>query len=262
MQYRCWRYRFKSEAPSISFVRNADLSGGTLLDIGANRGIYSIYMSRAAGARGRVIAFEPQPELREHLESVRKSFRLSNLTIENVGLSSASGALRMRRPKPGAGAASFHIDPSVAWEEFEVPVVRLDDLVERAGIAAVHLIKCDVESHELEVFKGGEATLRRDLPALIFECNHEIAARGTMFDFLSDLGYDGHFFHITRRDHRSWLHKTRGFYAPASKFADYEYPRPGLDARNYLFLRKGLDPAAVHAGLASCGPAQAQEGLA
>lgn len=248
MRYRCWRYRFKSEAPSISFVRNANLKGATLLDVGANRGIFSIYMSRAAGSSGNVIAFEPQPELREHLEIVRAGFGLSNLRIENVGLSSKPGELLMRRPKAGAGAASFHIDPSAEWEAFEVPVVRLDDFVGREGIASVRLIKCDVESHELEVFRGGEATLRRDHPMLLFECNHEIASRGEMFDFLQRLGYDGFFYHVSPADHRSLFHKTRGFYAPVSKFADYGYSRPGLDARNYLFLKKGLDPAAVHAG--------------
>jgi FkbM family methyltransferase len=248
MSYRCWRYRSKSEVPSISFVRSAAFAGGTLLDIGANRGIYSIYLSRAAGPDGRVIAFEPQPELRQHLESVRQSFRLDNLEIRSLGLSSQPGKLLMRRPQSGAGGASFHIDPGAAWEELEVPVVPLDQFVGQAGIGSVDFIKCDVESHELEVFKGGAETLRRDLPALIFECNHEIASNGEMFDFLFELGYDGHFFHVSRKDHRSWFHRGRGFYVHVSKFADYEYVRTGLDARNYLFLKRGLDPAVVHAG--------------
>ena len=248
MSYRCWRYRFKSEVPSIGFVRGANFRGKTLLDVGANRGIYSIYMSRAAGPTGRVFAFEPQTELKEQLETVKRHFRLENLSIENTGLSSEPGELLMRRPKSGAGAASFHIDPSAGWEEFRVPVVRLDDFVTHSGIDRVHLIKCDVESHEFDVFKGAEATLRKDLPALIFECNDQIAAKGQMFDFLYKLGYDGHFYHVSRKDHRSWLHKSRGFYVNAAHFRDYEYPRPGLDARNYLFLRRGLDPAAVHRG--------------
>ena len=248
MRYRCWRYRFKSEVPSISFVRSANLRGKTLLDVGANRGIYSIYMSRAAGKDGRVIAFEPQPELEQHLATIKQSFGLTNLDIRNVGLSSESGELLMRRPKAGAGAASFHIDPAAEWEEFKVPVVKLDDLLQESNVGPIALMKCDVESHELEVFRGAAEMLRRDLPALIFECNHQIASRGEMFDFLFDLGYDGHFYHVSRKDHRSWLHKNRGFYVNVAKFADYEYGRPGLDARNYLFLKRGLDPAAVHAG--------------
>ncbi|MDX1563107.1 MAG: FkbM family methyltransferase, partial [Gammaproteobacteria bacterium] len=212
MRYRCWRYRFKSEVPSISFVVSADLAGKTLLDIGANRGIYSIYMSRAAGTNGRVIAFEPQPELRDHLEVVKRQFALDNLTIENIGLSEQAGELTLRRPAAGAGGASFHIDAAAGWEEFEVPVERLDDYVARTGLGPVHFIKCDVESHELAVFRGGEATLRRDLPALIFECNHEIATDGAMFDYLFELGYDGYFYFVTPKDHRSFWHKNRGRY--------------------------------------------------
>lgn len=248
MRYRCWRYRFKSEVPSISFVRSAKLKGGTLLDIGANRGIYSVYMSRAADPDGRVIAFEPQPELKTHLQTIRRSFGLDNLQIENVGLSSSSGELLMRRPKSGAGAASFHIDPAANWEEFKVPVLTLDDYVAKAGIERVHMIKADVESHELDVFRGGEATLRRDLPALVFECNHQLAGDGELFEFLYSLGYDGHFFFVDPKDHRSWLHKNRGSYQSASRFADFAYGRAGVDARNYLFLRRGLDPAAAHRG--------------
>jgi len=251
MSYRCWRYRFKSEVPSISFVRSAGLEGKTLLDIGANRGIYSIYMSRAAGTHGRVIAFEPQPELKGHLEVIRKHFGLTNLEINNVGLSSGPGELLMRRPKVGAGAASFHIDSSAQWEEFKVPVIKLDDFIEKSNIGPVHLIKSDVESHEFDVFKGGEALLRRDLPVLIFECSHEIASQGLMFEFLFDLGYDGHFYHVARKDHRSFTRKNRGFYVHVSKFADYQYGRPELDRRNYLFLKRGLDPAAVHAARAT-----------
>lgn len=248
MRYRCWRYRFKSEVPSISFVRNARLAGGTLLDVGANRGIYSFYMSRAAGPSGRLIAFEPQPELRQHLEAVRQSFGLGNLTIENVGLSSAAGELSMRRPEAGAGAASFHISAAAGWEEFRVPVLKLDDYVAGQAIGPIRMIKCDVESHELEVFRGAEQTLRAQLPALIFECNHEIAGRGEMFGFLEELGYAGHFFYVSPGDHRSFRHKNRGHYLPAAQFADYPCVRQGLDARNYLFLRRGLDPAAVHRG--------------
>ncbi|HEY5666306.1 MAG TPA: FkbM family methyltransferase [Gammaproteobacteria bacterium] len=248
MRYRCWRYRFKSEVPAISFVRGADLAGGTLLDIGANRGIYSIYMSRAAGSRGRVIAFEPQPELKSHLETIRRSFRLNNLEIENVGLSSERGELLLQRPGAGSGAASFHIDDSREWDEVSVPVVRLDDFAAENAITDLRFIKCDVEDHELDVFKGGKATLARFLPALVFECSHEIASRGEIFEFLFELGYDGCFYYVSRKDHRSWTHKNRGRYIHVSQFSEYEYPRAEDARRNYLFLKRGLDPATVHAG--------------
>ena len=36
------------------------LKGATVLDIGANKGIYCFWMMRAVGPSGNVIAFEPQ----------------------------------------------------------------------------------------------------------------------------------------------------------------------------------------------------------
>ena len=84
MILRCWRYRFKSEVHSINYVRSLKLKDMTMLDIGANRGIYSIYMSRVAGKKGKVIAFEAQPELKKSLFELRKSFNLDNLEIINT----------------------------------------------------------------------------------------------------------------------------------------------------------------------------------
>ena len=70
--FRCWRYRYKSEVASIDYVRSSLKKNTTMLDIGANKGIYSIYMSRSAGKKGKVIAFEAQPELKEYLLKIKK----------------------------------------------------------------------------------------------------------------------------------------------------------------------------------------------
>ena len=78
MILRCWRYRYKSEVASINYVRSYLKKNTTMLDIGANKGIFSIYMSRSAGKKGKVIAFEAQPELKEYLLRIKKYFSLKN----------------------------------------------------------------------------------------------------------------------------------------------------------------------------------------
>ena len=105
MILRCWRYRFKSEVHSINYVRSLKLKDMTMLDIGANRGIYSIYMSRVAGKKGKVIAFEAQPELKKSLSKLKKSFNLDNLEIINTALSSSAGSMTLQREFVGSGAA-------------------------------------------------------------------------------------------------------------------------------------------------------------
>jgi len=245
MMHRCWRYRFKSEVPSLRLVRKAALRGCTLLDIGANRGIYSIYMSRAAGPDGRVIAFEAQPELGDYLESVKRSFGLDNLTIANIGLSSEAGTRTLSRKAVCSGGASLESGLPDGLESIPVTVARLDDYLTENHIGPIHFIKCDVEGHEWDVFKGAETTLRRDLPILLFECGHSKAETGKLFGYLCELGYDGYFFHVSRSNHRSYLHNGRGRYVHFSNFSEYEYVRPGLLLRNYVFLERGTRPESL-----------------
>ena len=59
------------------------VAGRTVIDIGANKGVFSIYMSRAAGPDGMLIAFEAQPELGDHLRAVKQAFGLDNMTLVN-----------------------------------------------------------------------------------------------------------------------------------------------------------------------------------
>ena len=67
------------------------LQGATVLDIGANRGIYCFWLTRAVGPSGHVIAFEPQPEMRDGIEHLKRRFNWSNLEVINVALSNPEG---------------------------------------------------------------------------------------------------------------------------------------------------------------------------
>jgi predicted O-methyltransferase YrrM len=85
LAYRAYRYRWKLDPAEIAFVRAHAHPATTAIDIGAHKGGYSFWMARAVGSKGRVIAFEPQPELAGRL---RRSFQhRSHVTIENMGLS-------------------------------------------------------------------------------------------------------------------------------------------------------------------------------
>jgi FkbM family methyltransferase len=242
MVHRCWRLRFKSEVPSIRYVRNADLAAGTLLDIGANKGVFSIYMSKAAGRSGELLAFEAQPELGDHLRAVKQGFGLDNMVIVNQGLSSEPGVLTMRRTEAGSGMASFHNDPAEGLDAIDIPVITLDDYVEEHSTGPVRFIKCDVEGHELDVFRGGERLLLRDMPTLLFECHDSEVEKGDLFGYLTGLGYDGFFFHVSPTDHRSLFHKGRGRFIHHSEHADFDHVHPQVKHRNYVFVQKGRQP--------------------
>lgn len=97
--HRIWRYRLRSERDEIRHLLSLDLSGTTIIDVGAHRGVYTHWMSRKAGAEGRVVAFEPQPELCAYLGKMAGTFRWSNVTLEPFALSSRQGSARLSRPR-------------------------------------------------------------------------------------------------------------------------------------------------------------------
>ena len=50
-----------------------------------------------------------------------------------------------------------------------VDVNTLDNVVEKFSPRAISLIKCDVEGHQFEVFKGGEETIDKYKPTVLDE---------------------------------------------------------------------------------------------
>ncbi len=233
--HRAWRYRLRSERDELAFMRRCDLAGRTAVDIGAHRGIYSWWMHRAVGPAGRVVAFEPQPEMLEHLGRLKRSFHLDRLTIEASGLSSAPGRMQLVRETGHSGGA--RLDPTGATaqrgaaasasgaaraiESFDVPITTLDDYFAAHGGPPVAFIKCDVEGHESAVFEGGRELLQRDRPALLVEIHDRRVREGTLVRFLNELDYEAFFPH-------------RGRLVPMSEF-DTLRPTIGKAYLNYIF---------------------------
>jgi hypothetical protein len=96
---RCLRYRFRTEKLQIRTMMRLQLRGATVLDIGANKGIYCFWMMRAVGPSGCVIAFEPQPEMRDSIERQKLRFDWRNLRVMNVALSNSEGSMNLSRQK-------------------------------------------------------------------------------------------------------------------------------------------------------------------
>lgn len=235
--HRAWRYRLRCEPQEIAFVRAQLSAGDTAIDIGAHQGAFTYWMQKAVGPGGRVIAFEPQPEMAQFLQRTKQAFQMRNVTLVKAGLSDEPGQLTMHRPENAPSAcATFETGCWEGGESFTVPVETLDSYCTREDLRPVSFIKCDVEGHELPVFRGAATILREDRPVLLFECEermHDGDKMQDVFDFLLELGYEGTFF----RNNRQW---------PLDEFRS-EYQQPGMArseyANNFVF-RPQESPAA------------------
>ena len=168
--------------------------GDSVIDVGAHKGGYTYWMIRSVGRQGRVAAFEPQPQLARRLTELVRPH--PQVTVENLGLSSAPGTLHLSVPGEGPSpSATFEARPDDPNAQvFPVEVVRLDDWLATHELGQVRLVKCDAEGHELEVFRGAEGLLRQQKPALLFECERRHRASGRVddvFAWLESLGYRG-----------------------------------------------------------------------
>lgn len=188
---RCLRYRFRTEKLQIKTMMSLRLKGATVLDIGANKGIYCFWMMRAVGSSGCVIAFEPQPEMRDSIERQKRRFGWRNLRVMNVALSNAEGSMSLSRQRIGDGSATLEVARRRSTDAtLDVRVTRLDAMADET-FANLKFIKCDVEGHELNVFLGGEQTIRRHRPVVQFESTVTDPRTQKIFQFFRGLGYSG-----------------------------------------------------------------------
>jgi FkbM family methyltransferase len=145
--------------------------GDLVFDVGAHLGDRSAAFS-ALGAR--VVALEPQPDVRRWLVRLVGGRRDVTIRAEAVGRAPGSARLAVsaRNPTVSSLAERWHTalpeaNPSfrkVRWDEdVEVPVTTLDALIGTYGLP--RFCKIDVEGFEAEVLAG----LTRPVPALSFE---------------------------------------------------------------------------------------------
>jgi FkbM family methyltransferase len=140
------------------------------LDIGANMGFYSIGAA-LTNKSVAVIAFEPNPMIRETLEYNATLNNVGrNITFLEIALSDFQGTETFSVPAfTGSGGGSLrNLHPEEgAPNEFNVKVERLDKF--RDQTIGTDLIKIDVEGAEYNLLMGGLATIKENQPTIVIE---------------------------------------------------------------------------------------------
>lgn len=136
------------------------LSGGeVVVDVGANIGYYTCFMSKCVGNDGAVIAFEPVLDNRKILSVNVAKNGLSNVKIHSCALGEERRQGNISLSSNNRGAHSLvYVDDH--YSTIEIEVVRFDEMVPLCDIS---FVKIDVEGFELSVLKGMEKHFRRKL---------------------------------------------------------------------------------------------------
>lgn len=153
-------------------------------DVGANCGVFAVAAAVRAGARGRVLALEPDPFLAGLLRRSGEMLLAPDARFEVLEAAAAERDGRATLHVARRGRAASWIagsSPSTqagGWRSrLEVATVTLDSLLERSPAPTV--VKIDAEGSEARVLAGAARLLGEVRPVLLIEvsaaCREEVS---------------------------------------------------------------------------------------
>ncbi len=160
------------EKPNLFLLRDLMRSlyanQGTFIDIGANTGQHSLFLSRYSK---EVHAFEPWEPVLKRFRRMVELNAIKNITIHPYGLGNENSKKPFFRPPQlnlgtGSFVEGFRSDNT---PEGELEIQKGDDAFEKTRITSVSVIKMDIEGYEKLALLGLRQTLTRHRPIVMFE---------------------------------------------------------------------------------------------
>jgi FkbM family methyltransferase len=173
---------FGSYEPEVRKIFRTVLPlGGVAVDVGANVGWHTLLMASLVGVSGRVLAIEPNPALQLRLHDHLYLNRLGH--VEVISSVAADREEMMEFYAPGLNdrnSGNGHVieRPPGDAETIRVAARRLDTIIATAKCERLDLIKIDVEGFEWRVLRGGDDSIAKFRPHIVFEYNAEYSSRG------------------------------------------------------------------------------------
>jgi FkbM family methyltransferase len=123
----------------------------TFVDIGANVGLYSLFVAARAGDRARILAIEPQPGILDRLRFNLAANPAANVKVLPIALADREGTADLVLDANDSGGT--HLDKHMAsrgpdGRVVPVPCKTLRGALAEAGVTAVDALKIDVEGAE------------------------------------------------------------------------------------------------------------------
>lgn len=174
-------YYFGLSDPAEFAVMDAYLSPGmTVIDVGANIGLHSVFAAKRVAPGGMCVSIEPDRynfrRLQENLSAA------ADISTETVAIHAACGATDgdlvqvVHNSRDTARTQVVHAPTPRADGEL-ARVISLDACTERLGIERVSFLKSDTEGFEAEVLRGATRLLaEKRIDVIQIEINDQALA--------------------------------------------------------------------------------------
>jgi FkbM family methyltransferase len=132
----------------LDFLRaHTPVVGGVFADIGANVGTYAMPLARHVGSNGKVIAVEPHPITHARLAFNRDASGFTQVVLVAAAAGPSDGELMIETDGDNLGASHI-VAGDHAANAIKVPSLRLQRILDDAGVDRVDALKIDVEGFE------------------------------------------------------------------------------------------------------------------
>jgi FkbM family methyltransferase len=153
--------------------------GMTVVDVGANWGYFTLCAAHLVGSTGRVVSIEVDPRACRTLKANIERNALQTVTVLEMAASDTTGVLRLHEYEDGANdSGNFGLNSAntsaTPRRQFEAPASPIDDVLDKAGIEQVDVLKMDIEGAEGRALDGLQRALAdRRIRFLVLELHPE-----------------------------------------------------------------------------------------
>jgi FkbM family methyltransferase len=155
----------------------------TVIDVGANIGLYTCVAARSLPADGLIVAFEPIPDNFSYLKmNLAQNGQIPDVRIEQTALGEQDGTVTIHLDDQiGKHSISKSNTNGGDGRNLQVSMRSLDSYCQQTAIGRADLIKIDVEGYDGFVLHGAKNMLDEFKPTVFVEFNPR-ALRNCGFD--------------------------------------------------------------------------------
>jgi FkbM family methyltransferase len=152
----------------MEFWRSGLQPGMTVIDVGANAGVYTFSAAQKVGKTGTVIAIEPFAGCVNLLQETCRINELSQVKVCHGAASDRPGKSKLSlKASSELNELSDRDLPEGTYEE--VNCFTLDSLIETYQLDRIDYLKIDAEGHEVPVLQGSDRILSQFRPIILYE---------------------------------------------------------------------------------------------